>query len=98
MSRPVDIYRQASARKGIQGITRTYTSPPISPTRNGGITLYYHPISPPSRMVEMVAKHIGVPLQIQHIDLMKGEQKSEAYLAVSIRRELTLKTGQLVPQ
>ncbi|XP_014663421.1 PREDICTED: glutathione S-transferase 1, isoform C-like [Priapulus caudatus] len=83
MSRPVDIYRTANVRNGIQGTARAYRSPASSPSENDVIKIYYHPISPPSRNVMMVAKELGVPHELRHVDLFKGEHKTEEFLRIN---------------
>lgn len=85
MSRPVDIYREAKKRGNLpHGLHRAYSSPPTTPNGDeGGIIFYFHPLSPPSRAVNMVARHLGVPLQPRMVDLMKGENKTEEYLRVN---------------
>ena len=45
--------------------------------------LYHHPASPNSRKVLAVAKHLGVPLDLERVDIMKGEQQGAAFLAVN---------------
>ncbi|XP_014365813.2 glutathione S-transferase 1 [Papilio machaon] len=47
------------------------------------IKLYYYPASGPARIALMAARLVGVPLQIEIVDLMKREQFSEAYLKIN---------------
>ncbi|KPJ09551.1 Glutathione S-transferase 1, isoform D [Papilio machaon] len=47
------------------------------------IKLYYYPVSGPARIALMAARLVGVPLQIEIVDLMKREQFSEAYLKIN---------------
>lgn len=45
--------------------------------------LYYHPASTTSRMVTMFAADAGIPLDLQVIDLMTGEQLKPEYKAIN---------------
>jgi glutathione S-transferase len=45
--------------------------------------LYDYAFSPNSRKVRAVAYELGVALQLQHVDLVKGEQRAANYLAVN---------------
>jgi glutathione S-transferase len=45
--------------------------------------LYFHPVSTVSRPVMLFAADEGIPLEMQMIDLFKGEHKQPAYLAVN---------------
>jgi glutathione S-transferase len=45
--------------------------------------LYLHPASPNCMSVLMAARHLRVPLERHFIDLMAGEQREAAYLAVN---------------
>jgi len=47
------------------------------------LTLYGHPLSSPSNKVRMTAHAVGEEYDFILIDLSKGEQKSEKYLAVN---------------
>merc|ERR1712110_961862 len=48
------------------------------------MTLYYNPLSPPSRSVLFALKHLKVPNHVvKTLDLLKGEHKQEAYLKVN---------------
>jgi len=47
------------------------------------IDLYYMPESPPSRAVLMVAKHLNIPVNIKHVDLMKQEQLKPEFLEIN---------------
>merc|ERR1712141_627848 len=48
-----------------------------------GITLYHNDISPPSRAVWAVLKHIGVKFDVKHLDLLTQEHKQEWYLKIN---------------
>ena len=45
--------------------------------------LYYHPASTASRPVLLFASENGVPLQMQLVDIFKGEQRQPVYLALN---------------
>ncbi|XP_013137222.1 PREDICTED: glutathione S-transferase 1, isoform D-like [Papilio polytes] len=47
------------------------------------IKLYYYPVSGPARIALMAARLIGVPIQLEIVDLMKKEQYSEVYLKIN---------------
>lgn len=47
------------------------------------IKVYYAPPSPPSRVVLMTAKALGVPVEPRIVDLAKGEHMEPQYLQVS---------------
>lgn len=47
--------------------------------------LYTQDISPPARGVLLTAAALGVELELRTIDLIKQEQKSEAFIKVSIK-------------
>lgn len=47
-----------------------------------GIDYYYTPGSAPCRTVLMVAKAVGVDLNLKHLDLMKGEHLTPEYVKV----------------
>lgn len=51
------------------------------PVQLSTMKLYFHPLSGNSRRVNLVATHLGIPLERVVIDLTKGEQKSEAHVA-----------------
>jgi len=58
---------------------------------------YYDLISAPCRGPMMVAKAIGVDLNLKEINLLKGEQMSEAFLAMNPEHVVpTLKDGEFV--
>ena len=42
--------------------------------------LYYHPYSQPSRTSVAVAKQIGLEIELEKVDLMKGAQREVEYL------------------
>src|SRR5688572_28084138 len=48
--------------------------------------LYMHPVSTTSRPVEMLAKMIGVPLELSVVDLVTGEHHSPAYVKINPNR------------
>jgi len=54
-----------------------------SSSPKGKPTLYYFPFSAPCRAVMMTAKAINLPLEMKKVDLMKGEQKEEAFLKIN---------------
>jgi len=45
----------------------------------GKIALYYHEVSPPSRAVLMVAKELGLELDLKPVDLLNGQQNGPEY-------------------
>ncbi|XP_013137223.1 PREDICTED: glutathione S-transferase 1, isoform D-like [Papilio polytes] len=45
--------------------------------------LYYFPASGAARIALMAARLVGVPIQLEIVDLMKKEQYSEAYLKIN---------------
>ena len=45
--------------------------------------LYFHPISTVSRPVMLFAADEGIALEMQVVDLFKGEHKQPPYLAVN---------------
>ena len=48
-----------------------------------GIEFYYMFSSPPSRAVMLLAKQIGIELQLKPLDLLKGEQLTPEFLAIN---------------
>jgi len=46
-------------------------------------TLYYYPLSAPCRAVMMTAKSINLQLDMKLVDLLKGEQKGEAFIKIN---------------
>merc|ERR1711953_1102972 len=46
-------------------------------------TLYYNPLSPPSRACHMIACHLNVPVNLKVLDLAAGEHKKAEYLAIN---------------
>jgi len=48
-----------------------------------GIDFYSTPVSAPGRMVQLLAKHLNVDLNVKHIDLMKGEQLKPEFVAIN---------------
>ncbi|XP_014365811.2 glutathione S-transferase 1 [Papilio machaon] len=47
------------------------------------IKLYYFPASGAARIALMAARLVGVPIQLEIVDLMKKEQYSDAYLKIN---------------
>ncbi len=47
------------------------------------MTLYYHPMSPPARVLEALLKEIGVEFDTKVVEIAKGEQKTPEYLAIN---------------
>ena len=45
--------------------------------------LYYHPNSPNCVDVLATANHLGIALDLQLVDLLKGAQKDAAYLSLN---------------
>ncbi|HKU18367.1 MAG TPA: glutathione S-transferase family protein [Candidatus Saccharimonadales bacterium] len=45
--------------------------------------LYYSPLSSNSRKVRIVAAHLGIELELQNVELPKGEQRRPEYLAIN---------------
>ena len=45
--------------------------------------LYIHPASPNARKVAMAAAILGIPAETQVVDLMAGDQRKPAYLALN---------------
>lgn len=49
---------------------------------SGDIDLYYMPTSPPCRSVMLVAKALGVNLNLKMINVMEGEHLTPEFLKV----------------
>lgn len=49
------------------------------------IDFYYVPGSAPCRAVQLAAAQLGVPLNLKHTDLMKGEHLTPEFLKVNIQ-------------
>ena len=47
------------------------------------LTFYGHPLSPFARMAHMTLELLGIEYEFKKIDLAKGEQKEEWYLAIN---------------
>lgn len=47
------------------------------------VDLYYHPFSPPSRAVVLMAKAVGVDLNLKKIDILAGEHMKPEFLAIN---------------
>jgi glutathione S-transferase len=45
--------------------------------------LYYHPVSSCSRRVLLVARHLGIPLELVPVDLFSGEQNTPQFLQLN---------------
>jgi glutathione S-transferase len=45
--------------------------------------LYYHPLSSCSRRVRLVARHLGLPLELVPVDLFRGEQNAPRFLKLN---------------
>ena len=45
--------------------------------------LYGFPVSPNTWMARAVAAHLGIPLEVQLVDLTKGQQHTHEYLAIN---------------
>lgn len=46
-------------------------------------TLYFHPFSPPSRAAWMVAKELGVDVEIKVVNILTGEQNEPWFLKIN---------------
>lgn len=46
--------------------------------------LYYHPAASYSRSIQMLAKSLGVDLNLKQIDFERGDHKTPEYLKVRI--------------
>lgn len=47
------------------------------------IDLYYMPLSPPCRSIQMLAKTLGIELNLKVVDLFAGEHLKPDFLKVS---------------
>jgi glutathione S-transferase len=45
--------------------------------------LYNHPMSHNARRAHMTALHLGLPVEVVHVDLAKGEQRQPAFLRMN---------------
>jgi len=45
--------------------------------------LYHMPLSAPCRSITLVAKHLGIDLNLKHLDLMAGEQMKPEFVALN---------------
>ena len=52
--------------------------------------LYVFSVSPGSRAVLVLAKHLGLEVNVKEVDLLKGEQLSEEFIKVSIESKKKL--------
>ncbi|KAJ8682265.1 hypothetical protein QAD02_018057 [Eretmocerus hayati] len=50
--------------------------------------LYYAPYSPPSRAVRLVAEHLGLEMNLNLIDVMKGEQFAPEYAEINPQKKV----------
>lgn len=48
------------------------------------IDLYYALMSPPARAVAILAKHLGLDVNIKELNLLAGETRTPEYLKVRI--------------
>merc|ERR1739838_600936 len=51
-----------------------------SSSSGGQVEFYWDPVSPPSRCVHMTLMALGEKFVAKHLDLFKGEHKTEEYL------------------
>jgi glutathione S-transferase len=59
--------------------------------------LHHHPISSCSRRVLLTAVHLGVPLELELVDLGRGQQRDPSYLSLNPNAKVpTLVDGDLV--
>ena len=63
---------------GLKGLTMR----PMKP--NQPLRLYRHPISGHAHRVELYLSLLGLPYQLEHVDLMQGAHKQPAYLAKNV--------------
>nr|XP_019565884.1 PREDICTED: glutathione S-transferase theta-2B-like [Rhinolophus sinicus] len=62
-----------------------------------GLELYLDLISQPSRAVYIFAKKNGIPFELHHVELLKGQHLSKEFFPVnSLQRVPTLKDGDFV--
>jgi glutathione S-transferase len=52
--------------------------------------LYYHPLSSNSRRAVMTAIHLGAPLDLTVVDLLKGEHRTEDFLKLNLNGKVPL--------
>lgn len=63
----------------------------------GKLTFYSLELSPPCRNVIMVLKALGLKYELVTVDITKGEQKTEEYIAINPRGKVpALKDGDFV--
>ncbi|HUI96151.1 MAG TPA: hypothetical protein VLX44_10385 [Xanthobacteraceae bacterium] len=58
--------------------------------------LYYHPLSSNSRRAVLTALHLGTRLDLTVVDLLKGEHRGEAFLALNPNAAAQLPVGGFV--
>ena len=56
--------------------------PLMQPTKP--IRLHHHPISGHVHRVELYLSLLGLPVELVHVDLLKGEQKQPGFLAKNV--------------
>ena len=54
-----------------------------SSSSGGQVEFYWDPVSPPSRCVHMTLMALGEKFVAKHLDLFKGEHKTEEYLKIN---------------
>jgi len=64
----------------------------LEPTKETAMKLYYHPVSPNSRKPRLVARELGLTIEEQLVDLLKGEQKTPEFLALNPNGKVPLLT------
>lgn len=47
------------------------------------IILYHNCVSPPSRMVLLAVRNMGLEIEIKNVDIYKGEQNTPEYLKIN---------------
>jgi len=61
------------------------------------VELWWHPVSPPARAVELAAKYAGVDVDRKYLDLFKGEQMAPEFLKINPQHCVpTLRDGSLI--
>lgn len=62
---------------------RTKMHEKVAAAKAAGPTIYYHPASPFSRAVDMVASELKILINVHPLDLATGEHKQEWYLKIN---------------
>ena len=58
------------------------------------IEFYFHPMSPPSRAAWMTLEELGLQYNANEVNIMTGEQKTEAFKKISLRQRVpAIKVG-----